>query len=510
MKVGLIICSYNRASYLSQCLASVVAADLSKVDVVMIIDDASTDPQTRRLIDDFDLENVELIKCYSKENRSIKGSLLFGLDLLFNSCDLVTNLDGDAIIAKDAFNRLIDYKKRFGAYIVTGFNCTTKNKDGSIRHKIISEWDDYNMKASVGGINMIFDKNQYLQIVRPALQKSIKEHLNWDHQACITSMTGFGKEIVCMTPSCVQHIGTEISSMGHSAGGEPPDTAEDFPKDVQKLYAAMVWTPTGEHIPLSDLRKPLDEIKRKHFDEPFKGRMNSVKLAEESLRASKLQLPNVTLICADGVDVERCIHAANISCRDIEFGAVKILSHLPSDDTRVIAIRPLVDKKDYSQFILKEIVNYVDTEFMLIFQYDGFVLNASAWMPQFMMYDMVGAAWKFRPEKRTANGGFSLRSTRMMQAISFDDAIQLKNDHIISNYAEDHVLFYIYREYLEEKYKINIAPENFCDRFSIEAWGEKFPNNKYNGSFGFHGFSVDFNEADLPYVPYKLPNRQIL
>lgn len=126
MKAGLIITTYNRHQYLQQCLESVKAADLSQISTVLVVDDCSNDPETRRLIDDLDLEGVELIKAFSKENRSIKGSLLFGLDLLFNTCDVVTNLDGDAIVSKDAFNRLLELREKYPGYILTGFNCSTK------------------------------------------------------------------------------------------------------------------------------------------------------------------------------------------------------------------------------------------------------------------------------------------------------------------------------------------------------------------------------------------------
>lgn len=484
MKLGAIITCYNRPLYLEQCLISVKNADLSKLDVLLIIDDCSTDPETRRLIDDFDLEDIELIKCYSKENRSIKGSLLFGYDVLFNTCDVVINLDADAIVTKDAFNRLIELHKRFPQNICTGFNCLTKNKNGTERHVVIDRGEGYNVKKSVGGINMIFSHGTYLGVVRNALLKSQKENLNWDHQACLSSYNGYGRGIICMEPSCVQHIGID-SSMGHSTGGEPPDVADDFDWQPFPILPAKFKS----NKPIEDLHKYTE-------------------LYNREIKNRKIKLPNVTLICADGFNVERCIHAANLSCRDIEFGAVKILSHLPSEDPRVIKIRELKTKKDYSQFVLKEMINYVHTDYMLLFQYDGFVVNAKAWDKEFLNWDMVGAPWKFKKTKRTCNGGFSLRSKRMCELIRDDGEIYLRNDDIITNYAEDHVLFHIYREYLETGYGIRIAPEEVCDKFSIEAWG--IPENKYSGQFGFHGFGVDFNNADLPYVPYKLPNKEIL
>src|SRR5690606_26935169 len=105
----------------------------------------------------------------------------------------------------------------------TGFNCDTLNANGSIRHKVIEQGEGYNIKASVGGINMLLTKETYANFVRPALVHSLEKHLNWDHQASLKA----GRVVVCQ-PSVIQHIGYE-SSMGHSGPGrEQPDTSSDF------------------------------------------------------------------------------------------------------------------------------------------------------------------------------------------------------------------------------------------------------------------------------------------
>lgn len=128
MKKSLIITTFNRPDYLKQCFESICDADLSQIDTILIVDDHSDDVKTLKLIDDFWIDDIEIIKAYSKENRSIKGSLLFGLDLLFLQSDVVINLDGDAIVSKGAFNILINYHNKYPDHILTGFNCTTKIK----------------------------------------------------------------------------------------------------------------------------------------------------------------------------------------------------------------------------------------------------------------------------------------------------------------------------------------------------------------------------------------------
>lgn len=471
MKLGLIITTFNRVDYLRQCLSSISKADLSQVATIMIVDDCSTDKETIKLINDFELDGIELIKAFSKENRSIKWSLLFGLDILFTTCDVVMNLDGDAIITKDAVSRLLKLREQFPGHLITGFNCSTKNKNGSIRHKILEQGVGFNKKYSVGGIQLMFDKSEYLQIVRPALQKSLTQMLNWDHQTCIISNDGYGKPIIVLEPSCVQHIavGPGSSSMGHSTGGEPPDVADDFIYETPKDYGTRLYVSQRNDGPGFAYDK------------------------------AKLHIPSVTLIAVDD-NIGAIIKAADISCRHIEFGAVKLLSSKDSDDPRAIKIRHLGSKKEYSQFVLKELAAYIETPYALLIQHDGYVLNFQAWRDTFLEYDMVGAVWDFRQEKRTANGGFSIRSRRMMDAIAADDNIYLQNDHIITNYAEDHVLFYIYREYLEKTHNIKIAPEDVCNQFSMEAWGRE--DKRYKGSFGFHGYGIDFSKSNLDHTPY--------
>src|SRR5574338_1004006 len=138
MKVGLTISTFNRPAYLKRLFDSLRRADLSKLNYICIVDDASTDMATRMLVEEFYVSGVEVKKMMKTIRESIKGSLLCGYDYLFYNvgCDIVMNLDGDAIVRNDFLNVLVEMKMKFNGNIVTGFNCNTKNRDGSIRHKI--------------------------------------------------------------------------------------------------------------------------------------------------------------------------------------------------------------------------------------------------------------------------------------------------------------------------------------------------------------------------------------
>jgi glycosyltransferase involved in cell wall biosynthesis len=410
MKVGLLITTYNRPNYLKECLESVKAA--SKPDLILLVDDHSTDAETRDVFLKFHIPDVPIIKHVNKVNSGIKESLRWGFDRAFNErCECVINLDGDAIVKANYLERIISLKNIYKHNIVTGFNCKTKNKDGSERHKILVEEEDFNTKKSVGGINMCINLEDYHYLL-PQLNKAG----NWDHNFCLAHPN----DMVCTVPSVVQHIGVN-SSMGHN---EPPDVADDF---------------------------------------------------------YNLLLPNVTLIGVDCIDINRLIRAATISTKDIQFGDVKLLSSFQHDKGTMI--KRLQTKQEYSEFVMKELYKYVKTDYALIFQYDGYVLNWQAWDNEFLNYDYVGATWWYKDGMNVGNGGFSLRSRKLLQILA--------NDTKITNYhPEDDIICRVHRPYLENEYGIKFAPEEIANKFSIEAYNS--PDTLYKGQFGYHGHYVRF------------------
>ena len=50
---------------------------------------------------------------------------------------------------------------------------------------------------------------------------------------------------------------------------------------------------------------------------------------------------------------------------------------------------------------------------------------------------------------------------------------------------EDHCICRIYRDYLENEYKMKFAPIEVARKFAIEGW--KVDNPVWNNEFGFHG-----------------------
>lgn len=394
MKVGLLICTYNRPEYLKECLWSLERADLSRVDAILFVDDCSDNIETKC---ELKLVEANMPKAYltiQDHNCGIKQSLLTGYNSLFKNfgCDLVINLDSDAIVRPDFVNKLLD---NYFCGILTGFHCTTKNANGTERHKILYEEAGLYVKQSVGGINMCINKEAYEKHVRPAL----RSNGNWDHNACINAGYAY-----CLKESVIQHIGFD-SSMGHH---EQPDVADDF----------YYW-----------------------------------------------HLPEVTLIGVDS-NSKRLNKAKDICTKWIKFGDIVTLNP------------PISSKEAYSEYCIKELYKHVNTSHMLVFQHDGYVHNWKAWDNSWLQYDYIGSPWWYNDGYNVGNGGFSLRSKRLMEILATDPNI--KDLH-----PEDHVICRIYRGYLESKYDIKFAPLEVAENFAYEGYRQ--PHKRLTTQFGKHG-----------------------
>ena len=209
----------------------------------------------------------------------------------------------------------------------------------------------------------------------------------------------------------------------------------------------------------------------------------------------KIKLSDITLLAATSVEIDQTQLALHISSHNIEFGAIKLLSSsLPSkkySDIEYLSI-PHMDFLGYSKLIIEDLHKYFETSYCLVIQSDSFVVNSDLWKDVFLKYDYIGAPWSEKvktdsnlildmKENPVGNGGFSLRSRKLVEItskIDFDSLkFPIKNEDVI-------ICHYLYKEML--KNGIRFAPPEIASQFSMENEHHLYGQD-VNTVFGFHG-----------------------
>jgi hypothetical protein len=189
-------------------------------------------------------------------------------------------------------------------------------------------------------------------------------------------------------------------------------------------------------------------------------------------------LPGVTLLAIDTRTPELALAALRRCCAGLRFGAVKLLTDrmLDAPDVDVVVIPGLADSADYSMRVQRELLPHVDTPHLLIAQWDGFVVDPAHWDDAFLVWDYLGAPWGGDGSGnggRVGNGGFSLRSRRLLQA--------LQDPTLALHHPEDVSICVTHRAALESRHGIRFAPPTLAARFAFE---DRLPSAP---TFGFHG-----------------------
>lgn len=143
----------------------------------------------------------------------------------------------------------------------------------------------------------------------------------------------------------------------------------------------------------------------------------------------KLQLPQITLAAMTSVKRYETIKALQYSMRGIDFGEVVLITHrrplfLPHGITWKKTSK-LSKIDDFNYKTVYDLVDYIDTPYMLLIHYDGFIVHPESWREDFLEYDYIGSPWPL-PERehcyRDAYGNLSrvgnsvsLRSRKLLE-----------------------------------------------------------------------------------------------
>lgn len=180
------------------------------------------------------------------------------------------------------------------------------------------------------------------------------------------------------------------------------------------------------------------------------------------------------------------------------FKNIKILN------SSVKGVPVIKNLEDYSKFCLRDLHKYCNKDFLLICQWDGFILNKDNFLKEFFNYDYIGSTWLHQPNTVSGNGGFSLRSKKFLEECAD-----------IFNNREDCSPEDVKIEEMSSELKsrgIKFAPKKIRDRFSVE-------NGIYSNQFGFHNYLTQnlpdwvrcyfknkfYHSGDLGDIIYSLP-----
>lgn len=231
-------------------------------------------------------------------------------------------------------------------------------------------------------------------------------------------------------------------------------------------------------------------------DVEFHSILNFARSRVRALRQPRPRLGGVTCFCATSVRLPRAIETLRL-CADLcEFDEVVLATHeaIPPaliPFARVASVPRMENRHQYSRLILDELKRLIRTEHVLVVQDDGFVLNPGVWTDAFLEYDYIGAPWPpvltlqpqgttLKLENRVGNGGFSLRSRRLLETVSFETlwrpAYPVIEDLLIGHFN--------YRPLVDQG--IRIADVSVAGRFAAESPVDDGTLD-LNNVFGFHG-----------------------
>lgn len=190
------------------------------------------------------------------------------------------------------------------------------------------------------------------------------------------------------------------------------------------------------------------------------------------------EIKNLTVVIIDCKNYGNAVSAITKTLQQIRPEKTIFFTDVDIDvpDVQTVIIPRIESKFDYSTFVMKTLYKHITTTHVLIIQHDGYVLNGDCWDEGWKRYDYIGAPWNYPDTERcVGNGGFSLRSIRLLTDIGMDD-------FIVPTDLEDDCICRLYGDYLERKYDIEFAPISVADKFSFEL------REPYQKTFGFHAY----------------------
>ena len=223
-----------------------------------------------------------------------------------------------------------------------------------------------------------------------------------------------------------------------------------------------------------------------------------------------MKLNNVTLVCISSIKIKESLKSLVHCSKLIDFKEVKFITHSESyvnnfdlfhelpNNIKIENCRNLTSSEAYSHFIIFDLHKHIFTDYCLIVQNDGFIVNPNEWTDEFLQYDYIGAPWELKDNDyidpsnnhiRVGNGGFSLRSRKLLEVstkeyisfVSITHGTHYK--HFDRHYTGEDVNICVHNRSIYEKYGCKFAPYELACKFSVERIVDK---ELQKSTFGCH------------------------
>jgi Protein of unknown function (DUF5672) len=134
-----------------------------------------------------------------------------------------------------------------------------------------------------------------------------------------------------------------------------------------------------------------------------------------------LNLPDVTLVLIETREHDLAQLALDDCEQQAEFGEVLVFTDRPSQfmrsNRRVVTVPDWPTKQGWSRCFWYDVPLHVRTSHALCIQWDSWVVAPEMWRDEYLAFDYIGAPWWYKDGLNVGNGGFSLRSTRLMRFV---------------------------------------------------------------------------------------------
>ena len=181
-----------------------------------------------------------------------------------------------------------------------------------------------------------------------------------------------------------------------------------------------------------------------------------------------LKLPNVTLVAIDTIEPQLTALALRDTLAQVEPASVVILSNtsIPyklNHSYRLYLQPQKLNLEEVCRMRWYGVARHITTSHILFIEWDGWAINADSWTDDFLQYDYIGAPWPWHNAHCVGNGGFSLRSTKLLNSL-----FTKRGQYFHSICQRMQLICRQYRGNWRPFHAIRFAPEHLAWRFSQE------------------------------------------